>query len=378
MAKRLLLALLSILTAFSLSGCWNYRSLDQMSIVVGIAVDFDKETNTFDVSYEIANLSGKGKTSPITGKIIHAQGKTLFEAARNVKRRDQDKLFFGASCVLVLSHELVREVGILSLIEWFLRDAECRETMSVAISQEATAAEILQSPEESESIMSVTIYDILKEDKDVTGTIQNMQLYEIYNRLYSPRKSAVLPALHRVLNGKELVPEVNGAALIKGEQLVGFLPPEQSRYILLVEGQLNSAVMTLSTSDIPGHDLSLEVLKSKAEKNYAYEGGKLILTIESALEVALAENRIGLDVMDKDAVKQAEEAAARMIEGDILRLMGVLQHEFAADVFGFGEMIYKRNLPLWHQLAPSWEALYPAAEVRVSSTVHIVNAASAK
>ena len=52
-----------------------------------------------------------------------------------------------------------------------------------------------------------------------------------------------------------------------------------------------------------------------------------------------------------------------------------VQHEYQTDIFGFGEMIYKRNLALWNQLELSWKEIYPTVEVEVSSTVHVVNTA---
>lgn len=376
MAKRLLLALLCLSLVLPLSGCWNYRGLDQMSIVVGIAIDFDQEAGLFDISYEVADLSSGGKDASVKGKIVHAKGKTLFEAARNAKLKEPDRLFFGAAHVLVINQQLVRDTGINSILEWFLRDAECRETMCVAISQEATAEELLQSPEGAQGIMAVTLHDIIKEDQDVTGTAPNTRLYEIFNRLNSPRRSVLLPVLRKTQNGKDLVPELNGAALLKEGKLAGFLPPEQSRYALLMEGTLNKGVLTLSASDLPGDDVTLEILSSKAKKSYVYDQGKVILKVDATLDVVFAENRDGLDVMDKQVVRRVEALAAEMIQKHVAELMDVLQHTFAADVFGFGEMIYKRNLPLWRQLAPTWDTLYPQAEARVSAEVHILNPAS--
>lgn len=376
MIKRLFMSCVSLVLILSLNGCWNYRSLDQLSLIVGIAVDFDKEKNLFNISYESANLAGAEKQGRIAGKVIHSEGKTLFDAARNAKRKEEDKLFFGASHVLVLNQDLVREEGILNIIEWFLRDAECRETVCVAISQEKTAEEILESPEEMKSIMSLTIHDILKEDKDVTGTSPNTKLYEIYNMLYSPRKSAIVPVLRMGKNGEEDVPEVNGAAVIKGEYLVGFLSPEQSRYVLMVENQLSKGLITLSTTDMLGDDLSLEILKCRSKKSYSYESGKMIVKIETTTDVSVAENRANLDMMDKQVIRGIEETAAAKIDQGIKNLVDTLQHELNTDIFGFGEMIYKKDFSLWQQISPGWDELYPSVEVQVSSTVNITSAAS--
>ncbi|MEM5768437.1 MAG: Ger(x)C family spore germination protein, partial [Bacillota bacterium] len=312
MHKRLLIGLMTLILALCLSGCWNYRSLDQVNIVVGIAIDFDENTDTFDVIYETANLAAAERRSKITGKITHAPGKTLFAAARDAKRREEDRLFFGGSHVLIISQKLAREEGILPIIEWFLRDGECRESICVAISQEDTASSILEGQEETKGIISIALHDIIKEDKDITGSSTNTQLFQLYNSLYSARKSAILPALHKVKNGEKEVVESNGLAIIKEDRLAGFLSPEQSRYVLMIENKLGGGIFTLSMKDMPGDDISLEIFGSKTKKTFTYEQGKVTVHIETETNVALAENRSHLDSTDKQVIKLIENKAARM------------------------------------------------------------------
>ncbi|MGI6161980.1 MAG: Ger(x)C family spore germination protein [Christensenellales bacterium] len=373
MLKSRLKAVVCILLAVLLSGCWNYTSLDQVNIIVGIAIDFDKEKNLYDLSYEAANLEGASIDSSISGKIINSDGKTLFDAARNAKRTEADRLFFGSAQVLVISQQLAREAGMMSIIEWFLRDGECRETMCVAISQQETASELLESSEERSGIVSSTLHDIISEDKDLTGTALRVQLYQIYNALNSPRRSVAIPALRKVEDDGDKIPEINGMAVIKGNALAGFLSPKQSRYVLFVEEQMGSGILTLSMSDRPAHDVSLEIFWHKASKEYTYENGKIDVSIKTDTQVAVAENHTHMNMMDEHTIEKIEFTAARMIERDIKDLISELQHKYNADIFGFGEMIYKKDLKLWDQLSPSWDEIYPTLDVDVTAKVRVIN-----
>ena len=230
MAKRLLFCLLYILVALGLCGCWNYRGLDQVNIVVGIAVDFDKENNEYKMSYEVADLLTAEKRSNIGSRIITSEGKNLFDAARNAKKKEQDRLYFGSSYVLVISQQFAKEEGIFDAIEWFLRDGECRETMCVALSQEDTAGVILEKDEKMSGIMSSIIHDIVTKDKSATASTIHIQLYDVYSMLKSKGNAAILPALRKTKNGDREVTEANGSAVFKGDKLAGFLTPEESRY----------------------------------------------------------------------------------------------------------------------------------------------------
>lgn len=375
MGKRVATLLLSICFMLCLSGCWNYRGLDQLSIVVGMAIDLQNTGNEYSITYEVADLVGAEKKSPIKGKLITSQGKTLFETARNAKRNQADKLFFGSSRVLVLSERVIAERGILPVIEWFLRDGECRETTSVAISREKTAQIILQRPEEMAEIMSVILSDIIREDKDISATALYVELYELYNRLNSPRKCAVLPALQRVKNGKETISGVYGVAVVKKEGLAGFLTPEQAQSVLLVESQMNSGIITLSMTGGNADDLSLEVFGSKSHKSFTYEDGKLTFHIQTHTKVAVGENQHMIDMMDREELRRIEEIAGSKLEQNVRDLLGVVQKEMNADIFGFGEMIYQRNFSLWKEIEDGWDQIYRNLSVEVSCEVEIVNSA---
>ncbi|MGI6004196.1 MAG: Ger(x)C family spore germination protein [Christensenellales bacterium] len=375
MGRRILAGLISILLALTLCGCWNYRGLDQMNIVVGIAIDFDKQSNLYKLSYEVADLMNAEKEGGVSGKIVKSEGKTLFEAARNAKRREADRLFFGSAHILIISQEVAREIGLLSIIEWFLRDGECRETMCVALSREDTAMTILESPDGMSGVMSSNIHDIITEDHKVSASSMNIQLYQVYNILRSERNSVMLPALHKIKDGDQEICEINGIAVFKEDGLTGFLTAEESKYALFVEDKLQGGILTLSMGGMRTDDISLEIFTNKTKKSFTYEKGKVKVMIQTDTDVAIAENASQMDVTDQAIVKKIQDAAQRMIQENIKDLVAKIQREHNADVFGFGEMIYKQDLELWRALAPFWAQLFPTLEVEVASTVKVVNSA---
>lgn len=185
----------------------------------------------------------------------------------------------------------------------------------------------------------------------------------------------MLPALHKIKNGDQEICELNGIAVFKEDKLAGFLSPEESKYALFVGNELKGGILTLSMADLKTDDMSLEIFKSKTKKSFSYEQGKVKITIQTDTTVAIGENQGKLDVMDEEVVKKVEEAGARMIEKNIADVVRKIQDEYNADVFGFGEMIYKQDLPLWRQLEPSWEELFPTLEVEVNAKVNVINSA---
>lgn len=374
-ARKACFLLLSIIICLYLTGCWNYRGLDQMNIVVGIAVDFNKAENLYDLSFEVSSLAGANKESGIVGRIINAQGKTIFDAIRNAKRKEADKLFFGSPHVLVINKYLASEMGILGVIDFFLRDGEGRESMCVAISQEETAAIIIESTEGAIEMVSVNLHEIMREEKNIMGSAAQMEMYKIFSELSSKKRSVLLPALRKVKNGDSIVSEANGSAIIKEDKLVGFLNPDQSKYALMAQGELKSSIITLGLTHNLANDISLEIFKNKAKKSYKIEDGKIKVKIEVENHVAVSENQSFINLKDEKEVEKVEKAAEEKINKNIQSVVSTMQERYNADVFGFGEMIYKRDLKFWEEISERWDEIYPTLEVEVKSKVKIRNTA---
>lgn len=378
MVKRFLICLLLVAMVLLLGGCWNYKGLDQLNIVLGIAVDFDKEANQFNITYEVADQASAGKNTMIKSRIVKSQGKTLLDAARNAKRKEADKLFFGSTNILVLSRDIALEMGIQPVIDWFLRDGECRETMHVALSQEDTAEAILQRSGQMSGIVSINLHDILRKDRSIVASTRNVKLYELYDIL-ELRNSAVLPAIHKAEeNADQQIAELNGIAILQGDRLKGFLTPDESKYLLFLENIIKSGVLTLSAKSEKTDDISLEIFDNKTKKSFAYNQDKIVVKFETRTHVVIDENHSKLDMMDPEVIKQIEKAGEEMLEKNLRDLISKIQQEFQTDIFGFGEMIHKKDLKLWKQLEPSWKEIYPTLEVDVKSKLIIRDSAFIK
>ncbi len=376
--KRILACLMCLAIAFVLSGCWNYRSLDELNIVVGLAIDYDKETKMFLVDYEIADLVGADKQSPIQSRIVRSEGKTIFDAARNAKRKEEDRLYFGSANTVVISHQVAKEIGLNPVLDWILRDAECRETVNVVISQEETAANLLETTEGYKGIMSVTINQIIREDKKLTASGINRKAFELYGNIHSKKNSAVVPVMHKKMCVSRKIPELNGVGILKGDKLIGYLSPEQTKYLLYVIEKDAGGLITLSVTDMETDDITLEVFKHLVDKSISFEDDKIKVKIKTKTYVGVAENLASLPMRDKEVVRKLERAAEEKMENGIRDVVSILQQNFRTDVIGFGEMIYRQNLKLWEQLEPDWDKIFPTVEVDVSSKVEIFSSAYLK
>ena len=287
----------------------------------------------------------------------------------------------------IISQEVARSADIISTIDWLLRDGECRETMCMVISQQETASECLTSQGIDQRLASYNLYKIIRGDNKVTGATMNVDLYELYEICNTPGKSLAIPALHRIKVGDKEENEINGLALFKGSKLIGFLPPEDTKYFLFATDNFGGGVLPFYDKGYQPPSSSgrenntetprgtLEVQESSTKFTIETEGGRLKLLIQVKVTAVLSEIQESYERLSDDKIEQIKAETEEALNKDITPVIKKIQTEFESDVFGFGTLIYRRNYPLWKELEADWDKRFPQLEVEVKSDINIINTA---
>lgn len=378
MIKKILCVTICFVMLFSLTGCWSYHGLNELTIVTGVGVDFDPSTKEYLLTAEVVDSTSSTKEAGTKTKIVESRGKTVMDAVRNAKKRLISKLYWGNNEVLVVGSELAKSGNLSNVINWFLTDAECRETVGIVVSQEKTAKDILSIEGLDNSVVAFEIKKILEEDQKDVGTIENVPLFRVFSILETPGRSIVLPAFHNTKNDDKMTVEANGEAVFKGDKMIGYLGVEESKYYLFAVDGVNGGILTLSSTKEEVNDVSLEISKSTTKSSYSYSEGKLKVTIRTNTNAYLDEIKAGSDLLDESNIKEIEKKAEKMVEDRTLAVIQKVQTEYNSDIFGFGNMIYKKDPKLWKKMEPQWDKLFPFIQVEVQSKVNIVNTAFIK
>lgn len=378
--KIIICTFLILIILFPLGGCWDYRGLDELSIVTGIAVDKKPEDEAYKLTFEIVDLVEPLKEKGPKRKLIESEGKTMFEAVRNAKRRINNKLYFGHAQIIIFCQEIARNGDLKNIIDFFIRDAEIRETMSVIISQEKTARDILATEGLGQTLVSSELYEILEEDKKFTPSTLHVELYQVFNILNSKEakgQELALPAVHIVLNDDKPVNEANGMAIFKDNKLVGFLPPDESKYYLFVMDKVEGGVIAMpATEDRP--NITLEILDNYTDVTFDYKDEKLKFKVKTKTVVFLDEYMKPYEAIDENKLASLKESAKKELEKRIGDVVKKLQNEYGSDVFGFGNMVYKNKLKLWKELSDNWNEHFKSLDVEVEVKLDIINTSSIK
>ncbi|MPN63220.1 Spore germination protein B3 [bioreactor metagenome] len=138
--------------------------------------------------------------------------------------------------------------------------------------------------------------------------------------------------------------------------------------------KIHGGILTLSLKGGEIHDISFEISNNKTNLSFDINDfGEIIVNIKTNTDVILSEFKQEIDMSDTKQIKALEDAAAAMLEQNIESVIKKVEMEYNSDIFGFGNMIYKKNPKLWAQLSPKWDMLFPALQVEVESKVTIIN-----
>lgn len=357
MSKKIICIIYLILITFLTTSCWNYVGLNELTVVAGTAID--KKGDTYILTFEIYDLQNTSDTEPIKSKLIESTGKTIFEAVRNAKKKVSNKLYFSNSKVLIVSKQIASEDGLNTVINWFQRDSELRETLLVAISEEEKASTILESEISTSPIRSSEIELLLSKDQNVTLSTETKYLYQAYNSIKLDAVYLTLPLIHLTNNYNSKIVELNGISLFKKDKLVGTLNPEETKYYLLATGKAKGGIITITT-DINGKDelISLEVRSNSSSISTEINDSNFKANIEIELEVTIGEVEDQESRFTADEIQKLEKLSGKIIKSRINDVINIIQENYGADIFGLGEYLYRNQNKQWEKYKDNWDSIF--------------------
>jgi len=371
-AKVFTLLVIIVLNIFLLSGCWNYREIEDLAIVSGLAVDKGRTEGTYLVTFEIVDFRGGDKEDNIKSEKVEAEGKTIFDAVRNAIRISARRLFWSHADIAIISQDVARE-GIIQLIDFINRDAEPREQMQILISKEKTAKELLEHQSLLTDIQSFELEKAIAHRESYSKT-PGAHVHDVINMLAGDGIALSLPAVGTVINNGRKVSEISGMAMFHEDKLIGILNGENTKYFLFVKDEINRGLLTLN--EVPERaydDITLEISENNTKVTSLISYGKITMNIDIKTKVSIAEVDISKNVIDEKGRKNLKTTAEQMLKTNIENVIKLVQEDYGVDVFGFGDTIKKENPELWKSIGGDWSTMFKKIKTNVYVEMEIIS-----
>lgn len=366
------LILILLLSSITLTGCWNYREVDKMSIVVGVAVD-KGEKEKYKVTASIIQITG-GPTSTSTSKIISFEGNTIFDAVRNGVAISGERLYWAHTKVIIISKEIARK-GVVSIMDWYNRDSETRFDVDILISKEDSAAKIFSGKGTADPIRSFVLDDMITNQGSYSKAPAT-DMVKFYNDLNGEGMSATVPTVFLKKSYRDKVPSIMGTAVFKMDKLKGYLNGEESKSFLFIKDEIKGGLITTVMKDKEKKTpVTLEIFKSKTKVTPIIKGNDVKMSIKIETETAIDEIDGHGNFIEDKGRKKLERQASEELKTQIKELIKKVQNKFDSDIFGFGAKINQQDPKLWKKTGSDWDKKFKTLEVNVEANVHIENSA---
>ena len=358
-----------LLLALLLAGCWDYVEIELLDFVFGVGID--RIDQDFFVITEMINVSGGEQESQFKPVVLSTKGRSLSSAGRALSGPAGMIVFWSHAFVLVVSEEVARQ-GIIPSIEYGVRSRHMRSTVFVFVTKDCTAEEVFKSKPPFASSVSEHLNSISLQQALLTNFYPR-EIWQFTSDLTAEGVCATLPAVRLVHESGELVPIVEGTAVFKQDQMVGWLDADESQLLVLLQGLVERGHFVMDTR-IKGEvsPITYELLANQVETKPIVEDGKLSMKIGLEFQVSVVEvGDANVNFQNQEEVASMEQQISHAFNRRTREFLAKVHKNYNADVLGLGRLLRRREPDAWRHYGDNWYTHLPnlSVDVEVKSKI---------
>lgn len=352
------------LLLFGVCGCWNYKELDDYSIITGIAID--KKDEKYEVSVLISNASKSSGESPDSSQsqsiVYSGKGNSIFKALKDISLISPKELYLDHFSILVISEEIAND-GIYNVVDFFLRYPNARKDFSVAIARDCKAKDTLKIVTPLTDFPSQSISDNLQFSSKLQGAISNLNYNELIYNLIAPGMEVSMNSIKIIGDEKKGSSKENiessepktylklgNLAIFKDDKFIKWTTEEESFGINIINNKMTEMYIKIELNDgyvvVSPVSFSSEVdIKIKDNKPHVY--------INVAGNSKVMEVNGHIDLEDDSVIQEIEKKVNKETKKYINKAIK-LAKENETDIFGFGLKLYKNDPNYFNKVKDTW------------------------
>lgn len=387
----LLTGFLLVFISFGLCGCWDRIEIEDMLIIVGMAIDCSDDGNSLVITYQHVIPEGVGggerttpaRKSPYANTSLEGTSFTeTSEILHSIKSRRPN---YEHLMVIILSDDVARNYDLYQLLNGILRHSEVPRNATILVS-EGKARYFLDVEPNIEDIPSSNIMKISRDTKRKSGMPFVVKLGDLSEKMAAGKSIAVQRiatrdsiqlAIDATATGtgyvKEDVYEVRGAAVIRGNPciLAGWLDEKETDGINWIMGKGDSGVVQGRHEDT-GEIVVFRIRSAKTKIKPYMSGGDVSFIIECEMEGSITEDwSIGVSSFDEEYIEKVEMVVKKEVEKTMHRAINKIQKELNTDVVDFGKKVQIKYPSAWEKIKGDWESIFRDADIDLKVEINI-------
>ena len=311
-----------ILFILLLSGCSDYKELNNLAIVNTIGID--KKDNNYKLCIEVLNTDKENGKN----KIYYSTGKTINEAINKVNNKSPKIIYGGHLDKIIVSKDILNDKKI-DLVDSFFRLTEVKDEFDFFVAKDNDACDIVKSLSKLPNNSSSRLQKNSKENRS-TSSYTNIDVF-ISNYL----KTGIDPVIS-VLNIKDNEVYIDNIAITKNGKVIKYLDTKESIGYNLIRNEIDKISIPISYKDKYS---TIKINKSTTKNKVIKNNNKYIIEININIEAYLTEYNFDLDLTKNNTITKLEEISKKEIDKYIT---SAIKLDNESNYLGFKRMIYER------------------------------------
>ncbi len=373
--KKIIILLIILLPL--LTGCYNYRELNDLYIVTAMSIE--KNNDLYKVTVQVVNprkdtdASKGNQPSFIT---YNTTSQSIQKALREMIKESPNKMYAAHLELLIIDEELAKE-GISPILDFLIRDPELRDEFYVLISQDKN---ILETITPLDNLTSESITKSLKNLNKYLGITSLTTYSDLMDTYLDDNKELALPTIKLEGNIKEgndkddlektdteakLV--LSNMTVFKKDKLIGYLDEKESIAYNFIKDNITN---TLIKSNYDDGFIIHEIISSKTKIEVNPKENKVKITLSGTSSISEVYTKKNLT--EYKNIQEIEKIMNNNIEKLIENSFYNIVKKYNTDIFNFKDLYYKKDVNYFNKIKDEYEKnILPNMKLEVKATYTI-------
>ncbi|MFS8212579.1 Ger(x)C family spore germination protein [Paenibacillus polymyxa] len=378
-----------LVVLFSLTGCWNRVELNELWVTAATGVDM-MDDGQWMMSYQIIVPSaiasgtggGSGSSSQPASHVFSIKSKTYNQALSYSNLETSRRIYIAHNRVIYIGKRAA-EKGMDRLIDFYLRNTEAREMVSIIIT-DGLASDLLKKLLPPEKLQGAAMAELVDKESDSLSLFPKVRVYDFVLSMNSDSKSIGVPVAELIgerdhENEKEaesldvfkktstpLKLALTKLGVFQNGKLKGFLDKEESLGVSYLSQKVNNSEISFPCSEQLGREMYSSLTVNSADVKLIPRKTSSHYTMQVRVKIngTLNESTCTKDISKTKTIHDMEKEIGKEVSRTINEGWDKLQ-ELGVDATGFADRIHRRFPREWETVKEDWEQEFKKIELDI-------------
>ena len=394
--KKKIKLIISIFIIFTLTGCYDYREINDLAIVG--ATEINKIDDNYQVTVQAINPQAPDKTTnPQAPFVIYTgTGKTIQEAYRSITLTSSRFLYSNHLQLLIINEKVAKE-DISSIIDYYIRNPGIRTEFYILIGKDDNILSITTPIDE---IPSASIKESIENNYKYYGVTSRVTFSEFVDMNLNPNLEIVLPSIELIKDiptkdkdeqkdeksneendessqdetsnkNTESTEEkskylLSGYAIFKDSHLIGYLNNEESIHYNILNNNIKNTIITYECDK--NKYLAIEVIDSNSSIKIKNNNVEITINLEGNINEA----HCNIDIKKSENISKISKEIEKKLNKEITDNILNIRTTYKSDIFKFKDIIYKHDYNYYQKIKNNYDEAYQNLNISVKTNVNLI------